>query len=457
MITENNQKVNTENAVEYQFGNAIRQLKISRLLKASNVRKKKGGSVFDIFQFLLLIVFQNCNLYHFLNSKKQDTAFSKNTYYRFLNESRYNWKRFLTLLAVKVTNYFNGLTKHDRVVSLVLDDSVISRERSKQVELLSRVYDHVIGKTVKGFNMLTLGWTDGYSFVPVGFNMMASADAGKRLADASRSIDRRSSGYKNRQDAVLHKPQAAIKMIHDALDAGIQAGYVLMDTWFTNEPFIRDVVSEGVDVIGMLKDNRQRYSYKGKLYNLKQLAMFVNFSIPGSIFGSVCVKTAKHGIPVKLVFVRNRNRKSEYIIILTTDCSLSESEVIRIYGNRWSIEVFFRTAKSLLCLGHEFQGLSYDMTVSSTTLVFTRYIILEWLRRRNNDQKTICELFYVCCDDIQDIELSTALKQLLKILCEGIKNRAITITSEIKTQLINWFVSQPTFIKALYPEFMWEV
>ena len=35
-----------------------------------------------------------------------------------------------------------------------------------QMELLSRVYDHVIHKTVKGFNMLTLGWTDGYSFVP---------------------------------------------------------------------------------------------------------------------------------------------------------------------------------------------------------------------------------------------------------------------------------------------------
>ncbi len=207
----------------------------------------------------------------------------------------------------------------------------------------------------------------------------------------------------------------------------------------------------------MLKDNKQRYSYKGRLYSLKQLATFVNFNTPRNIFGSVCVKTGKHSIPVKLVFVRNRNRKSEYIIILTTDCSLSDSKVNRIYGGRWSIEVFFRATKSLLCLGEEFQGLSYDMTVSSTTIVFTRYIILEWLRRKNNDQKTICELLYVCCDDIQDIELSTALKQLLKILCDGIKNRAINITKEAKTQLINWFVSQPSFIQALYPEFMWEV
>ena len=79
-----------------------------------------------------------------LNSKKKDTAFSKNTYYRFLNEPRYNWKRFLTLLAVRVTEYFNSLTKPDRAVSLVLDDTIIPRERSRKVELLSRVYDHVI-------------------------------------------------------------------------------------------------------------------------------------------------------------------------------------------------------------------------------------------------------------------------------------------------------------------------
>lgn len=127
MITENERPVNTENAVEYEFGNAIRELGVSSLLKKSNIRKKKGGSVFDIFQFLLLLVLQNCNLYHFLNSKKQDTAFTKNTYYRFLNESGYNWKRFLTLLAVRVTDYFNSLTKPERVISLVLDDSVIPK------------------------------------------------------------------------------------------------------------------------------------------------------------------------------------------------------------------------------------------------------------------------------------------------------------------------------------------
>ena len=60
------------------------------------------------------------------------------------------------------------------------------------------------------------------------------------------------------------------------------------------------------------------------------------------------------------------------------------------------------------------------MTVSSTAIVFTRYILIEWLFRKKNDEKAICELFYVCCYDIQDMELSTALKQLLEILVNGL-------------------------------------
>ena len=457
MIYHNTDFEKQEKEINCAFGDAIRELQVSRILKQSNIKGKSGKSFFDVFQFLLLLVFQNRSLYHFLNSKKQDTAYSKNTYYRFLNQTRFNWGRFISLLASKVIAYFDTLTRSERIKCFVLDDSVIPRERSKKVELLSYVYDHVIGRTVKGFNLLALGWTDGYSYIPVGFNMMASAKAEKRLNEIKENIDKRSNGYKARRDAILPKPEAAVKLIRNALAAGIRASYVLMDTWFTNEPFIEKILAEGLDVIGMLKDHQQYYIYQGHRYQLKSLGTLVSFRKPGNILYSIIVRTGKKNIPVKLVFVRNRNNRSQYIVLLSTDCSISDGEIVRTYGNRWSIELFFRASKSLLDLGTEFQGLSYDMTVSSTAIVCTRYILLEWLRRKENDQKTICELFYVCCDDIQDIELSTALKQLLKILVNGIRNRAITISKEIKSQLINWFVSQPAFIQALCPVLGWEV
>ena len=58
---------------------------------------------------------------------------------------------------------------------LVLDDSVLRRNRSKAVELLAKVYDHVFHEFVRGFNLLALGWSDGFSFIPVSFVLLSSA------------------------------------------------------------------------------------------------------------------------------------------------------------------------------------------------------------------------------------------------------------------------------------------
>lgn len=55
------------------------------------------------------------------------------------------------------------------------------------------------------------------------------------------------------------------------------------------------------------------------------------------------------------------------------------------------------------------------------------------------------------------IELYTDLSSLVALFMEGIRTEAIKITNAVKTQLINWFVSQPAFIKALFPETVWEV
>ncbi|MHC1681519.1 MAG: hypothetical protein AB6733_00940 [Clostridiaceae bacterium] len=49
---------------------------------------------------------------------------------------------------------------------LIFDDSIFSRNRNKAVELLARVHDHTRNIYLKGFRMLTLGWSDGNTFMP---------------------------------------------------------------------------------------------------------------------------------------------------------------------------------------------------------------------------------------------------------------------------------------------------
>ena len=451
MIYQNEQTENTQN----KFSKAISELQIGKLLRKSNITKNCGISAYEVFQFLLLLVFQGKNLFRFLNSKHKDQAVSKNTYYRFLNEPSYNWKKFMLLLSARVVSAFDRLTRPERVKVLVLDDSVIARNRSKKVELLARVYDHVDHKFKKGFTLLTLGWSDGYSFIPVGFNLLSSASKSNRYEEISDTIDHRSNGYKTRKESLLPKTEASLLLIKRALEAGICADYVLMDTWFTTEPMIKAILAEGLDVIGMVKQLKQRYNYKGRKYTLPELQKFVCFDGARNIFGSLCV-TTKNGIPVKIVFVRNRNKKSECLYLLSTDCSLSDSEIVRIYGNRWSIECFFKASKSCLKLGTEFQSRNYDAMVSHTSIVFTRYMILEWIRRNENDQKTYGELFFMLCDDIQDMDFTNALQGLLSLFTDIAAMVSADITELIKSKVSNWIKSQPLFIQALFRDLCWE-
>ena len=464
MIPQTNENDKHEIEAGRRFLYTLTKLNVPSLLKQANIRKdtrklfgeKDSGcrSAYTVFTFLIMLVFQGQNLFRYLASKKHDCACSKNTYYRFLNDCHFNWGRFITLLSAKVVALIEPLTSEKREKCFVLDDSVIERSRSKTVELLARVYDHVIGKTVRGFNLLTLGWTDHYSFIPVGFNMMSSAKEKNRITEIDGQIDKRTTGYQNRLAAIMQKPDAAIALIRNALNAGIAARYLLMDTWFTVEPFIKRVLAEGLDVIGMLKDNKQQYWYRGRLYGLRELAKFICFDSQKEIFGSVSVKTKYHSISVKLVFVRNRNRKNEYIVILATDRSLSDSEVVRYYGSRWSIECCFKVCKSLLKLGEEFHGVGYDMTISTTAIVFTRYILLEWIRREDADPRTMGDLFFLVYDEVKDIELTDALQRLLSIFADGVQSGEITISESVRLLLIDWFLSQPGFIRALFPSFI---
>jgi hypothetical protein len=163
-----------------------------------------------------------------------------------------------------------------------------------------------------------------------------------------------------------------------------------------------------------------------------------------------------NGVAVKIVFVQNRNKKSDWLVILSTDCTLNEKEIIRIYGLRWDIEVFFKTTKSLLKLQKEFQGRSYDLLISHTTIVFTRYILLSWQNRCSKDDRTLGGMFYELCDDINDLDWAIALQQLIELLDDAIKKTNGKFKQLIKSQLQQWVAGLPNYIKAYLPSLVCE-
>lgn len=245
-------------------------------------------------------------------------------------------------------------------------------------------------------------------------------------------------------------------MIDRTLSKGIEASYVLMDTWFTQQPLIQAIVEQGLDVIGMVKNTKQHYNVNGQMLSLKQLYRFAS-PLQGKkgLLRSITT-TMANGVPVKVVFVQNRNKKSEWLAILSTDCTLSEQEIVRIYGIRWDIEVFFKTTKSLLRLQKEFQGRSYNLLISHTTIVFTRYIVLSWQNCCHTDERTLGGLFYDLCDEVNELDWVVALQQLIELLQDVMKKTNKQTQQLLKNQLSQWIAGLPSYIRAYLPNLVCE-
>ena len=89
--------------------------KVRNLLKACCAEKQKGHSAFEIFRYLLCLVFCDRSMYMQIMTGRYSEAFGKNTVYRFLNSVRTNWERLTCLLSARIINgSIRELTGDDR-------------------------------------------------------------------------------------------------------------------------------------------------------------------------------------------------------------------------------------------------------------------------------------------------------------------------------------------------------
>ncbi len=165
MIEHKQQK----NQLPKEIQPAFTQLKVLQHLKTAGFKKRFGFSYSYLFQLVFVLLFHHKNWFRMLESDRGDSFPGKDAVYRFLNQARHPWRRFLTLLSTFTVEKVRPLTSTQRVTAFIVDDSMFERNRSKAVELLARFKDHATGCYYKGYRMLTLGWSDGHTFIPCGF------------------------------------------------------------------------------------------------------------------------------------------------------------------------------------------------------------------------------------------------------------------------------------------------
>lgn len=373
------------------------------------------------------------------------------TVYRFMKMIQINWIRFTTLLASRIIkDAIVPLDSKDRANVLIIDDSMFDRNSSKKVELLAKVYDHANHRYRSGFRLLTLGWSDGSTFLPLSGILLSSENKRNRVNEAA-DVDKRTVGYRRRMLSMKKGTQAMLELLKSAKKADIPAGHVLFDSWFSSPSTLHAVKTIGYDVIGMVKKTPKMF-FRHDGADMPLTAIYKqNKKRRGRsrYLLSVLVDVVKDGktIPAKVVYVRNRSKRKEYLCLISTDTSLDENEIIRIYGKRWDIEVFFKVCKSYLNLSRECNSLSYDAMTAHTAVVFTRYMMLSLESRESNDSRSLGELFLYFSDEMSDITWLQALQMLLQMF-RDILGDIIELSEEKIDELVDAFMDTlPVLLK----------
>ena len=429
---------------------------IISLLSKCGGAKLKGIPVKALFTYTLTNVFRMGSFYMQNKLGKILDGFSKNTYYRFLMSPRTNWLRFTTLLSARIINrHLRNLTSENRDDCFVIDDSLYERAGFKRTELASRVFDHVSMRFKKGFRLLTLGWTDGCTFLPINYSLLASNDDEKVLGPCNK-IDRRTIAGKRRLMARQKATSVMVDLLKTALAAGHKAKYVLFDSWFSNPQQLLDIKKLGLNTIAMVKRSSKRfYIFEGKSMDIKKIfATSKKRRGRSRYLLSVTVKVGQdkngeNGIDARIVCVRNRNNRKDWIAIICTDMSLSENDIIRIYGHRWDIEVFFKTCKSSLLLRKEYHGLSYDGLTAHVAMVFTLYMLLAVSKRDNEDDRTLGELFYIMISEVADITYHESMQIIVEAMLATVQEEFHIADAQVETFYAKFMSKLPESMQRL--------
>ena len=60
------------------------------------------------------------------------------------------------------------------------------------------------------------------------------------------------------------------------------------------------------------------------------------------------------------------------------------------------------------------------------------------------------------CEDIQDMDLTNALRGLMSLFTDIATIASADITEMLKSKVNDWMASQPLFIQALFGDLCWE-
>ncbi len=393
---------NDQPTLDIKIDRLFCSLKLKTMLCPCDVIKKDGYPPSHLLFILFMLPLLKLNTINSFCNKQwhQWSVAGKNAFYRFKHRS-YRWRTLLYQIVLQIYRQI-GIDRHaNHQRYFVIDDTVIAK-RGKDIENVSFIYDHTLGRSVLGFCLVSLGLFTASGYYPVDFSYWFSK---KRHTGSRQNIgNRRSINGRMSYDAANNtKLDLAVAMIKRAMSKGIKAGYVLFDSWYAWPTIINEIreIDQKLHVICRLKNSKTLYEYNHKHYRLAELYQNIKKDMTRSKRCGLLLKRIKVNMPdiqdpVVIVFAKGyqeptdtdekgkkQGKKSKWVAFLSTDIRLQAPTILKKYTFRWSCEVFFKESKQLLHLGKDPSN-GFNAQIFATTMSFLRYASLAYLNEKEN-------------------------------------------------------------------------
>ena len=397
--------------------------------------KTKGYSNTSLLQMLILMPFLGAKNIYSLFSTHYHVFYKgqKDCLYDTLRNPETNWRGLLLNFAKRFLKKVKTDNSSKVPTFFIADDSDLEKT-TPYFECLSRVFNHVTHRHVFAYKVLTLGFSDGKSFIPLDFSLHNEKGKKKnygltrkqRKEQYKKDRSSASHGAKRIKEVRTKKGENLIKMVKRAVKHGIVADYLLTDSWFLCESMIakiRKIKNGAIHIISMCKMDKRKYSCAEGEFNAKELLKQEkqnrkNITRSRKYKVYYVEKTVEYkGFKLKLFFTR-LTKRSKWRLLVTTNASLTFTDVYELYTNRWAIEVFFKECKQYLGLGKN-QSNDFDAQIGSTTICFIQYTILA-LYKRYEKYETIGGIFEGCKSDMTEQIFSDRIKALVLALIESL-------------------------------------
>jgi hypothetical protein len=218
--------------------------------------------------------------------------------------------------------------------TISIDDSISEKPYTDENDLIAWHWSHTFERHVKGLEFLTAYYNVGDVSLPIAFDLV---EKNEEYLDSK-------TGQKKRRSP-LSKNQRYLMLLRVAVHNQVLFRYVLNDVWFASAKNMKYVKLElRKDFIMPLKSNRkvavsETDKQKGRYVAVETL------DLPAGSTREVWLEEVPFAVLlIKQVF-KNDDGSTGVRYLVTSDLTLSDDRITKLFQKRWGIEVYHKSLK----------------------------------------------------------------------------------------------------------------